>query len=115
MIGAGEIAGAALVGADDAVAPVAAHIQVSSQAALAVAAQDYRLLSHIGVEIVVGFWHQRLMAYHQPGPPEYLFLLLGVYVRVNEYPPVKLSGLHIYDLVIAAYGNHWDTPGRGGI
>ena len=42
------------------------------------------------------------MAYHQPGPPEYLFLLLGVYVRVNEYPPVKLSGLHIYDLVIAA-------------
>ena len=112
MVGAGEVAGAALVGADDAVAPVAAHIQVSSQAALAVAAQDDRLLAHIGVEVIVGPRHQRLVADHQPGSSEDLFLLFGVYVGIDKNAPVKLTCFHVNNLIVTANGNHRGTPGR---
>ena len=110
VVGAGEVAGVAHVGADDAVAPVPAHVQVGAQAAPAVAAEDHRLLAHVGVEEIVGVGNQRLVADHEPGPPEYLLLLLGIDVRVNEYPSVQLSGLEIDYLVLAVHGNHRTPP-----
>ena len=102
MVSAGEIAGVAGIGAHNPVAPVPAHIQESPQIAPPVAAQNHRLLAHIGMEKVVGLGNQRLMPEHQPGPPEHLFLFLGVYVRVNENAPVKLPGFHIYDSIFSA-------------
>ena len=114
VVGAGEVAGIAHVGADDAVAPVAAHVQVGPQAAPPVATEYDRLLAHVGVEEVVGIGHQGLVADHQPGPPEHFLLLFRVDVRINEYPPVQLSGFKVDYLVFAANGNHRAPPGEDG-
>ena len=113
MVGAGEVPRVALVGANDPVAPVPAHIQEGPQFPLAVAAQDDRLLAHVGMEVIVHIGNQRFVAYHQPGPPEDLFLLFGVNVLVNEDTPVKLPGLQVDYPVIPAKSDHCGTPARG--
>ena len=106
MVGAGEIPGVAQIGAHDAVAPVAAHVQKGVQLPFAVAGQNHRVFPHVGMKEVVGLRRQRLVPDHQPGPSEDLLLLLGVYVRVDEDAPVQLAGIHVDDLVLPVRNGH---------
>ena len=76
-----------------AVAPVAAHVQEGTQVPATVAAQDHRLLALVGVEEVVGVGRQRLVADHQPSPPEHLrtrMSLVAGYIQ-NPIRPVSDS------------------------
>ena len=103
MVGTGEIPGVAQVGADDAVAPVTAHVQKGVELAPAVAVEDHRVLSHVGVKKVVGLGYQRLVAYHQPGPAEYFLLLLCVDVRIDENTSVKLARIEVDNLALLVH------------
>ena len=74
MVSAGEVAGVSGVGPNNPVTAVAAHVQEGPKAAPGVAAENDRLLAHVGVEVVIHPGYERLVADHKPGPGRTPFL-----------------------------------------
>ena len=79
--------------------------------ALAVAAENHRLLAHAGNEIVAGLGNLRFVADKEPGAGEDLLLLLRVNVLVDEYLAADLPFVQIDDTAQCPAGRsrHKDT------
>ena len=79
--------------------------------AVAVAAENHRLLAHAGNEVVAGLGNLRFVAHKEPGAGEDLLLLLGVNVFVDKNLAADLPLVQIDDAADASVYlcRHLDT------
>ena len=83
--------GVAVVGPQDAVPPVAAHVQEGVELAVVVAGEDDGVFADVGVEVVVEVGDEGDVADHLPRASEDLLQLVLVDLLVDEDAPVELA------------------------
>ena len=88
MVGAHEVLGVAVVGADHPVAPVAAHVQEDVKLVLGVVGDDDGVLAHVRQKEVVGIGDETRVGQHEPGATENFLQLVLINRLVTEDAPV---------------------------
>ena len=105
VVGTHEVLGVAVIGTDDTVSAVSAHVEEDVDFAFGITGYDNGILPHVGEEEVIGVGDQAFMADHEPGETEDFFEFFLVDISISEDAPVQGALLHIDD-IMSSSGAH---------
>ena len=95
MIGAGKQFGVAAVGATDAIAAMAAEIEMRAQLAVQIAAQNDRFFAHIAGDEIPGMGNLAFMTEIEPAAREHPLAFQLIDLAVGEDAPVDETAFRV--------------------
>ncbi len=90
-----------------------AHVEKRPDSPLGVTDENHRVLTHIGVEKVVGVGNQAFMANHEPSTAKNLFQFCLVDIGVCKDITIQLTGVEVDNLVFVGARHRQYSPPLG--